>query len=381
MARWTPRPTASWPWCTSWGDGDATMDASCCSTIAGSSSATRRVARSESPSRSRLSGGSKKTGTKPARPRRLLRLGPPALPLSVEAQAGDDADDRPAPVAQVEERRRAADGLVVGVRGHVDDGGGHNEEVRSSPAVARSSARPAAEPRSRSCRRRHLSCVPTRRDAGVARAQGGPGRGGSLVLQVVGAGVGRTGTHSLKIALEHAARWAVSPHGRGLRPSRRGAGVDRRHRRAVPSTGHELMKGYTAQVDWPGSELLARALGGQPRRAGDPVGARAGLVVHELLEHHLRRAWPRWSSEAERVDDGHGRGSSELASSDHIGDRAAMTAALERHNERVRATIPARSPARVERRRTGGGRSASGSASTCPTSRSPRPIRRPSSGP
>ena len=66
------------------------------------------VARSRSPSRSRLSGGSRKTGTKPARRRRLLRLGPPALPLALEAEAGDDADHGPAPVLQVEERRRGS---------------------------------------------------------------------------------------------------------------------------------------------------------------------------------------------------------------------------------------------------------------------------------
>ena len=67
MARWTPRPTVSWPWCTSWGEGDTTMEASCSRAMTGSSMAMRRVARARSASRSMSSGGSKNTGTKPAR--------------------------------------------------------------------------------------------------------------------------------------------------------------------------------------------------------------------------------------------------------------------------------------------------------------------------
>ena len=67
MARWTPRPTVSCPWWTSWGLGETTMLALCSSTMAGSSVAMRRVAWARSAFRSSVSGGSKKTGTKPAR--------------------------------------------------------------------------------------------------------------------------------------------------------------------------------------------------------------------------------------------------------------------------------------------------------------------------
>ena len=46
----------------------------------------------------------------------LLGLGAPTIVLALEAEAGDDADHGPAPVAQVEQGTGAADGLVVGVR-------------------------------------------------------------------------------------------------------------------------------------------------------------------------------------------------------------------------------------------------------------------------
>ncbi len=74
-----------------------------------------------------MRGGSRKTGRKPAAGRRLLGLGAAPVPLALEAEAGDDADDGPAPVVEVEEGRGAADGFVVGVRSDMDEGGRHNE--------------------------------------------------------------------------------------------------------------------------------------------------------------------------------------------------------------------------------------------------------------
>ena len=137
-----------------------------------------------------------KTGTKPARAAASCASAPSALPLSFEAEAGDHADDRPAPVLEVEERGGAADGLVVGVRGDMDQGGGHNQGGYVPAWVP---ARRGLQPRyARSPPSSQLSCAAGARSPG----EGGPGRGGSLMLQVVGAGVGRTGTHSLKIALE-----------------------------------------------------------------------------------------------------------------------------------------------------------------------------------
>ena len=67
-----------------------------------------------------MSGGSRKTG-EAGSGGGFLGLGPAPGLLVLEAEAGDDADHGPAPVVQVEERGRAADGLVVGVGGDVDD--------------------------------------------------------------------------------------------------------------------------------------------------------------------------------------------------------------------------------------------------------------------
>ena len=61
-------------------------------------------------------------GHEPGPARRLLGLGAPAFPLLREPQAGDQADDGPPPVEQVEQRTRAAHRLIVGMGGHVEKG-------------------------------------------------------------------------------------------------------------------------------------------------------------------------------------------------------------------------------------------------------------------
>ena len=56
-------------------------------------------------------------------PRRLLELGPAPLPLVGEAQAGEHADHPPPAIEKVQERAGAAERLVIGVGGDVDDRG------------------------------------------------------------------------------------------------------------------------------------------------------------------------------------------------------------------------------------------------------------------
>ena len=101
------------------------MEASCSFTIAGSSVATRRTARGEVTVEVDVQRRVEEDGDEAGPPRCLLRLGAPTAPLLLEAQAGDDADHPPAPVAQVEERAGAADRLVVGVGRDVQDRGSH----------------------------------------------------------------------------------------------------------------------------------------------------------------------------------------------------------------------------------------------------------------
>ena len=101
------------------------MDASWCSTIAGSSVATRRYRQREVPIEVEVQWRVEEDRHEPRPARCLLGLGAAAFPLLLEAEARDHADDRPAPVEQVEERAGAADGLVVGVGRDVEDGGSH----------------------------------------------------------------------------------------------------------------------------------------------------------------------------------------------------------------------------------------------------------------
>ncbi len=198
------------------------------------------------------------------------------------------------------------------------------------------------------------------------------------MLQVVGAGVGRTGTHSLKFALEKllggTCHHMVEVFGH---PEEVPVWTDAIDGRPVDwARAHGGLHGAGRLA---GSELLAGARGGQPRRVGDPLGARPGLVVHELFEHHLRRIdqaveqGDEWMTAMTRLfgtrfDDAHRRPCRH--------DRRLRAAQREGPRRRSR-----RSACSNGRRRTGGSRSASGSAWPCPTSRFPRPTRRPSSGP
>jgi hypothetical protein len=157
------------------------------------------------------------------------------------------------------------------------------------------------------------------------------------VLQVVGAGVGRTGTHSLKLALEtllggtchHMVEVFAHPDEVPVWTTAIDGGeVD----------WAELMKGYTAQVDWPGASFWPELSAANP---------------DALVLLSVRDPDPWFTSCSNTIFDGIGamveQGNDWMAAmlrlfkerfSDQIGDRAAMTAAFERHNETVRATIP-----------------------------------------
>ena len=158
------------------------------------------------------------------------------------------------------------------------------------------------------------------------------------MLQVVGAGVGRTGTHSLKLALEtllggtchHMVEVFAHPDEVPVWTN----AIDGR-----PVDWGELMKGYTAQVDWPGASFWPELSAANPdalvilslrepdswfTSCSDTIFAGMGVMVEggdEWMKALVRLFNERFS--------------------DQIDDRAAMTAAFERHNEAVRTTIPA----------------------------------------
>ncbi len=157
------------------------------------------------------------------------------------------------------------------------------------------------------------------------------------MLQVVGAGVGRTGTHSLKLALEtllggtchHMVEVFAHPDEVPVWTD----AIDGR-----PVDWGELMKGYTAQVDWPGASFWPELSAANPdalvilsvrdpdawfTSCSDTIFAGMSTMVEggdEWMKALVRLFNERFS--------------------DEIDDRAAMTAAFERHNEAVRAAIP-----------------------------------------
>lgn len=157
-----------------------------------------------------------------------------------------------------------------------------------------------------------------------------------MTLRVVGAGLGRTGTLSLKVALErllgapsyhmievfahpeHIAEWDAAARGQ------------------MPDW-HALLAGYGAAVDWPAAAFWPEISAAFPD----------ALV---LLSVRDAESW--WESASQTIFVTN-RGESgtpwrtmvedvfEHRFTSALDDRAAAIAAFERHNARVRATVPA----------------------------------------
>jgi hypothetical protein len=163
-----------------------------------------------------------------------------------------------------------------------------------------------------------------------------------MTLRVVGAGVGRTGTHSLKVALEQLLggrchhMLEVFDH-----PEEVPIWVDAIEGRPVDWA--RLMEPYTAQVDWPGASFWPEL------RAANPDA---------LVLLSVRQDPGRWYKSASDTIFGGLRGlgpsSDELPPwmnsmrklladrfSDQLDDEAAMIEAYERHNAAVRDQVPA----------------------------------------
>jgi len=158
-----------------------------------------------------------------------------------------------------------------------------------------------------------------------------------MALQIVGAGLGRTGTHSLKLGLErllgapcyhmievfghpeHVPMWAAAM-------------------RDEPVDWPALFEGYEATVDWPGGGVWQSISAAFPdakvllstRRSADLWWTSASRTIFEGMENSppgmeawfemaqtmMRRLTPEWP------------------------DEAACKAAYERHNAEVRASVP-----------------------------------------
>ena len=157
------------------------------------------------------------------------------------------------------------------------------------------------------------------------------------MLKVVGAGVGRTGTHSLKIALEQLLGGTchhmveVFAH-----PDEVPVWTDAIDGKTVDWAA--LMQGYTAQVDWPGGSFWPELSAANPD----------ALVLLSTRDPEL------WFTSCTNTIFGGLRmmadgGDQWMAAmlrlfkdrfSDQLDDRDAMVAAYEKHNDAVRAAIP-----------------------------------------
>jgi hypothetical protein len=153
-----------------------------------------------------------------------------------------------------------------------------------------------------------------------------------MTLQVVGPGVGRTGTFSLKVALErllggrcHHMAEILADRERQLAlwsPVLRGEEVD----------WERVFDGYVAQTDFPGAamwreitEAFPDALVVLSVRPADSWYRSSAATVFQLDDGHdsspFQPLWDGWLG-------------------DRVDDREAMIAAYERHNAAVRAAIP-----------------------------------------
>jgi hypothetical protein len=157
------------------------------------------------------------------------------------------------------------------------------------------------------------------------------------MLQVVGAGVGRTGTHSLKIALEqllggkcHHMMELI------LRPEEVPTWTDAIDGKEIDWDA--LMAPYTAQVDWPGASFWPELSEANPEalvilsvRDPDDWYTSCTNTIFEGIEMMVEQG-DQWMAAVLRL----------LGQrfSDRLDDRDAMLAAFEKHNDAVRASVP-----------------------------------------
>ncbi len=158
------------------------------------------------------------------------------------------------------------------------------------------------------------------------------------MLKVVGAGVGRTGTHSLKVALEQLLGGPchhmveVFAH-----PDEVPIWTDAIEGR--PVDWGKLMDGYVAQVDWPGASFWPELSSANPDalvilsvRDPDSWFTSCSNTIFEGMSNMAEGGDPWMTAMARLLGQ---------RFSDRFTDRDPMVAAFEQHNDAVRAGIPA----------------------------------------
>ena len=158
------------------------------------------------------------------------------------------------------------------------------------------------------------------------------------MLQVVGAGVGRTGTHSLKIALEQLLGGTCHHMAEVIgRPDEVPIWIDAIDGKQIDWDA--LMQPYSAQVDWPGASFWPELSKANPDalvilsvRDPDDWYTSCTNTIFEGLDMMVEQGNP-WMAAMLRL----------LGErfSDRLDERDAMLAAFEKHNDAVRAGVPA----------------------------------------
>jgi hypothetical protein len=160
-----------------------------------------------------------------------------------------------------------------------------------------------------------------------------------MSLAVVGAGVGRTGTHSLKLALEQLlggpCHHMLEVFGN---PEQQIPGwIDAIEGR--PVDWDKLLDGYVAIVDWPGGSFWRELLAANPNalvllsvRDADKWYQSASNTIFQTFDHLPPEIAPWMNSFRTLLSD---------RFSDQLDDPKAMIDAYERHNEAVRREVPA----------------------------------------
>lgn len=159
-----------------------------------------------------------------------------------------------------------------------------------------------------------------------------------MTLRVVGAGVGRTGTHSLKIALEQLCG-GTCHHMMEMfeRPDQRELFTRAIDGETVDWT--EVYDGFTAMVDFPGSMFWREAAAAFPD-APVLLSSRPAEDWYRSASNTIFLAFDNTPPEIHPWMEAVKRGLHERFSDD-FENEAAMIAAYERHNAEVRAEVPA----------------------------------------
>ncbi len=159
-----------------------------------------------------------------------------------------------------------------------------------------------------------------------------------MVLRVVGAGLGRTGTHSLKLALE---RLQGQPCYHMLEVFGRPADVGAWHAAALGGSPDwaRLLEGYGAIVDWPGAAFWRDLADANPdalvllstRDGAATWWTSASSTIFEALDRPLPVAMEGFQDMVSALLDRH--------FTPRWRDREEAMAAYERHNDDVRASL------------------------------------------